>query len=79
MQIGNISERVEVSAAAPLVDTYSSQGGEVVEQRRIVTGVEQGRDIVVTQGLKEGDLVIVEGIQKVHPGQIVSTSATAVN
>jgi membrane fusion protein, multidrug efflux system len=50
-----------------------------VEQRRIVTGVEQGRDIVVTQGLKEGDLVIVEGIQKVHPGQIVSTSAAAVN
>ena len=50
-----------------------------VEQRRIVTGVEQGRDIVVTQGLKEGDLVIVEGIQKVHPGQIVSTSVAAVN
>jgi membrane fusion protein (multidrug efflux system) len=50
-----------------------------VEQRRIVAGVEQGRDIVVTQGLKEGDLVIVEGIQKVHPGQIVSTSVTPVN
>jgi len=50
-----------------------------VEQRRVETGVEQGRDIVVTQGLKEGDLVIVEGIQKVHPGQIVSTSVTAVN
>jgi membrane fusion protein (multidrug efflux system) len=44
-----------------------------------VTGVEQGRDIVVTQGLKEGELVIVEGIQKVHPGQVVSTSVTAVN
>ena len=43
-----------------------------VEQRRITTGVEQGRDIVVTQGLKEGELVIVEGIQKVHPGQLVA-------
>jgi membrane fusion protein (multidrug efflux system) len=51
-----------------------------VEQRRIVTGVEQGRDIVVTQGLKEGELVIVEGIQKVHPGQVVTaTTAAAVN
>lgn len=51
-----------------------------VEQRRIVAGVEQGRDIVVTQGLKEGELVIVEGIQKVHPGQIVTaTTAAAVN
>jgi membrane fusion protein (multidrug efflux system) len=50
-----------------------------VEQRRITTGVEQGRDIVVTQGLKEGELVIVEGIQKVHPGQVVAASAAAEN
>ncbi len=49
-----------------------------VEQRRIVAGVEQGRDIVVTQGLKEGELVIVEGIQKVHPGQVVTTTTAAV-
>jgi membrane fusion protein (multidrug efflux system) len=45
-----------------------------VEQRRITTGVEQGRDIVVTDGLKEGELVIVEGVQKVRPGQIVTAS-----
>jgi membrane fusion protein (multidrug efflux system) len=50
-----------------------------VELRRITTGVEQGRDIVVTQGLKEGELVIVEGIQKVHPGQVVAASAAAEN
>jgi membrane fusion protein, multidrug efflux system len=50
-----------------------------VEQRRITTGVEQGRDIVVTQGLKEGELVIVEGIQKVHAGQIVAANAAAEN
>jgi membrane fusion protein, multidrug efflux system len=46
-----------------------------VELRRVTTGVEQGRDVVVTGGLKEGELVIVEGIQKVHPGQVVSASA----
>jgi membrane fusion protein (multidrug efflux system) len=45
-----------------------------VEQRRITTGSEQGADIVVTNGLKEGELVIVEGIQKVHPGQIVAAT-----
>jgi membrane fusion protein (multidrug efflux system) len=50
-----------------------------VEQRRITTGVEQGRDIVVTEGLKEGELVIVEGIQKVHPGQVVATNLAAQN
>ena len=49
-------------------------GAKKVEQRRITTGVEQGRDIVVTDGLKEGELVIVEGVQKVRPGQIVTAS-----
>jgi membrane fusion protein, multidrug efflux system len=45
-----------------------------VEQRRITTGAEQGRDIVVTDGLKEGEQVIVEGIQKVRPGQVVTVT-----
>jgi len=50
-----------------------------VEQRRITTGVEQGRDIVVAEGLKQGELVIVEGIQKVHPGQVVAANLAAQN
>jgi len=50
-----------------------------VEQRRVTTGIEQGRDIVVTQGLKAGEIVIVEGVQKVRPGQVVSTTVAAGN
>jgi membrane fusion protein (multidrug efflux system) len=50
-----------------------------VEQRRVTTGVEQGRDIVVTEGLKEGELVIVEGIQKVRPGQVVAVNVVPGN
>ena len=50
-----------------------------VELRRVTTGTEQGRDVVVTEGLKQGELVIVEGIQKVHPGQIVSASVAPSN
>ena len=45
-----------------------------VDLRRVTTGVEEGRDVVVTEGLKEGELVIVEGVQKVRPGQIVTAS-----
>jgi membrane fusion protein (multidrug efflux system) len=45
-----------------------------VEQRRVTTGAEQGRDIVVTDGLKDGEQVIVEGIQKVRPGQVVTAT-----
>ncbi len=42
-----------------------------VEQRRVQTGPSLGTDVVVTSGLKEGDKVIVDGIQKVRPGQVV--------
>jgi membrane fusion protein, multidrug efflux system len=48
-----------------------------VEQRRITTGAERGREVVVTEGLKEGELVIVEGIQKVRLGQVVTANAAA--
>ena len=50
-----------------------------VELRRVTTGVEQGRDVVVTSGLKQGELVIVEGIQKVRPGQVVAASVVPGN
>jgi membrane fusion protein (multidrug efflux system) len=50
-----------------------------VEQRRVTTGVEEGRDVVVSDGIKEGELVIVEGIQKVHPGQVVSATVVPEN
>jgi len=50
-----------------------------VELRRITTGSDQGRDVVVSNGLKEGELVIVEGIQKVHPGQIVTPTPVPQN
>jgi membrane fusion protein (multidrug efflux system) len=45
-----------------------------VELRRVKVGAEQGREIVVSDGLKEGELVIVEGIQKVRPGQTVTAT-----
>jgi membrane fusion protein (multidrug efflux system) len=42
-----------------------------VERRPVKTGDDIGTDIVVTSGLKVGDKVIVEGIQKVRPGVTV--------
>jgi membrane fusion protein (multidrug efflux system) len=42
-----------------------------VEQRRIQTGPNQDTDVVITSGLKEGEKVVVDGIQKVRPGQVV--------
>ena len=42
-----------------------------VETRRIKTGPNIGTDVVALSGVQEGDKVIVDGIQKVRPGQVV--------
>jgi membrane fusion protein (multidrug efflux system) len=42
--------------------------------RRIETGQGKGSEIVVTKGLKEGEQVITQGIQKVRPGQAVKAA-----
>ena len=39
--------------------------------RGIVTGERIGDGWIITQGLKPGDQVIVEGVQKVRPGSPV--------
>jgi membrane fusion protein (multidrug efflux system) len=49
-----------------------------VEERRVTTGPNQGMDVVIQTGLKEGEKVIVEGVQKVRPGQMVKASVTDV-
>jgi len=50
-----------------------------VEQRRVTTGPEHGSDVEVASGLKEGELIIVDGIQKVRPGQVVAATAASEN
>jgi membrane fusion protein (multidrug efflux system) len=42
-----------------------------IEVRYIEPGRMEGADVSVTKGLQAGDMVVVEGIQKVRPGQVV--------
>ena len=42
------------------------------EIRPIKIGPRFNRQVVVTDGLKEGEKVIVEGIQKVRPGMVLT-------
>lgn len=42
--------------------------------RRVELGQTRGTDVIITQGLHEGELVITQGIQKVRPGQPVSAA-----
>jgi len=67
--------------AIPRAAVLSDQQGDYVyvvdaqnkaQQRRIQLGQSTPSTAVVTHGLKEGELVISEGLQRVRPGQTVS-------
>lgn len=45
--------------------------------KHITTGANQGADVVVQQGLNDGDVVIVDGVQKARPGQEVNPAPAA--
>ena len=49
-------------------------GDDKVEARRVKVGKSEGTQAVVEEGLKEGERVIVEGIQKVRPGMVVAAT-----
>jgi membrane fusion protein, multidrug efflux system len=45
-----------------------------VELKRVTTGAALSTDIAIASGLAEGDAVIVNGVQKVRPGQVVEAT-----
>ena len=49
-----------------------------VEQRQVKTGLQVGQDFIVNAGLTGGERVITEGVQKVHPGEVVNPSTPIV-
>jgi membrane fusion protein (multidrug efflux system) len=48
-----------------------------VEERHIQIGPNRDTDVVVASGLHEGEKVIVDGVQKVRPGQVVQDTMLA--
>ena len=53
---------------------YTVGPGNKVELRPVTTAERTGESWIVTQGLKPGDRVIVEGTLRVRPGMVVSPS-----
>ena len=45
-----------------------------VEQRKVTVGRQLAQDYIVESGLSGGERVITEGLQKVHPGEVVNPS-----
>ncbi|MEA2779088.1 MAG: rane fusion protein multidrug efflux system [Rhodospirillaceae bacterium] len=74
--------RLVVSQAAVQIDQAGSyvlvvNADNKVELRRVTVGPTQDADVVIESGLKEGDRVIVDGVQKVRPGQAVKVTVVA--
>jgi membrane fusion protein (multidrug efflux system) len=63
---------LQVDQAGPYVLVVG--GDDKVEARRVTLGPAEGTRAVVQDGLKEGERVIVDGIQKVRPGMTVAAS-----
>lgn len=53
--------------------------GDKVERRNLKLGAQTGGMIVVESGLKEGDRVIIEGMQRARPGSQVTPTLWAAN
>ncbi len=48
-----------------------------VELKRVKTGPPVDTDVVIEDGLRQGEKVIVDGVQKVRPGQVVDATLIA--
>ena len=53
---------------------YFIDNNNVVRQRRITVGPSIGDKTIVRSGLAEGDMIVVDGLQKIRDGQTVSFS-----
>jgi membrane fusion protein (multidrug efflux system) len=81
------SEPIE-AVTIPRTAVLLNQGGNYVyivdadnkaQQRRVKLGPALPTSVAVTSGLAEGDRVIVEGIQRIRPGQLVSPAPAEVS
>lgn len=78
LSAGKLEEKVTVPQAALIADqqglyVFVVEDGKAAV-KRVKTGGESGPDVVVSEGLKGGEQVIVEGLQSVRPGMPVRAS-----
>jgi membrane fusion protein (multidrug efflux system) len=81
VETGAPQDKVVVPQSALIADqqgiyVFAVEDGKAVV-KRIKTGGESGPNIVVDEGLKGGEQIIVEGLQSIRPGQPVQASPAA--
>ena len=70
-------EQLAIPRAAVLSDQQGNYvwvvgDGNKVEQRRVTLGQSTAGQAVIANGLKEGETVVVDGVQRVRPGAVVN-------
>jgi membrane fusion protein (multidrug efflux system) len=75
-------EAIGIPRAAVLSDQQGNYvwvvgDGNKAEQRRIQLGQSTPDTAVVSSGVKEGDMVVVDGVQRVRPGAVVNPGPAA--
>ena len=48
--------------------------GEKVSQQKVTVGKAIGRNVIIKDGLKEGDTIVTEGVQNLHEGSAISVA-----
>jgi membrane fusion protein, multidrug efflux system len=81
VEAGAPEDKVVVPQSALIADqqgiyVFAVEDGKAVV-KRIKTGGESGPNIVVDEGLKGGEQIIVEGLQSIRPGQAVQAAPAA--
>ena len=58
---------------------YAVKPDHTVESRNVVPGLTEGEDTVVQSGLQAGDMVVIDGVDKLRPGMKVDLSVAGPN
>jgi len=56
---------------------YTVGDGNKVAMRSVILGDRVGQDYIVTEGIKAGERIIIEGLQKARPGAVVNPPENA--
>lgn len=52
---------------------YVATDSSKVTQRKVTPGRYVGNDVIIKGGLKEGETIVIDGVQKLHEGSVIET------
>jgi membrane fusion protein, multidrug efflux system len=58
---------------------YAIKADHTVESRNVTVGITEGDDTVIQQGVAAGDLLVIDGVDKLRPGMKVDVSVAGPN